>query len=76
MDFIRTYAARIYAVASAVVALVLVYVPGLPDLAILAVVAAVLGLGEAVQKADDAKTAVALASVPDDVEDEHGGMYL
>ncbi|WP_436776056.1 hypothetical protein [Yinghuangia sp. YIM S09857] len=64
MAFAREYAARIYAVAAAVVTLVLVYVPGLPDAAILAVVAAVLGLGETVQMADDAKTREALFADP------------
>lgn len=62
--FVRQHAARFYALATAIVTLVLVYVPDLPDAAILGVVAAFLGLGESVQRADDRKTYEALFSDP------------
>ncbi len=57
--FIQTHPARIYAVITAALALVAYYVPSLPDALILAFAAAVLGTGEAVQRAEDRKTAAA-----------------
>ncbi|WP_116214877.1 hypothetical protein [Streptomyces olivoreticuli] len=59
MDFIRTHPARIYAVLVTVVALVVHYVPDLPDALILAVAAAVLGVGEGVQRTENHKTRAA-----------------
>lgn len=59
MEFIKTHPARIYAVAVAALALVAHYVPELPSALVLGLVAAVLGTGEAVQRAEDNKTAAA-----------------
>lgn len=59
MGFVKNHAARVYAVAVAVLALVAHYVPTLPSALILGVVAAVLGTGEAVQRLENAKTAAA-----------------
>ncbi|MEW2034910.1 hypothetical protein AB0901_30965 [Streptomyces roseifaciens] len=59
MDFIRTHPARIYAVLVAAVALVAHYIPDLPSPLILALAAAVLGVGEAVQRTEDTKTRAA-----------------
>ncbi|MFJ9207489.1 hypothetical protein [Streptomyces sp. NPDC102264] len=59
MQFIHTHPARIYAVAVAALALVAHYVPELPSALVLGLVAAVLGTGEAVQRAEDNKTAAA-----------------
>ncbi|MFD8611416.1 MULTISPECIES: hypothetical protein [Streptomyces] len=57
MKFIQSHPARIYAVAVAALALVAHYVPELPSALVLALVAAVLGTGEAVQRTEDRKTA-------------------
>ncbi|WP_411094315.1 hypothetical protein [Streptomyces sp. 021-3] len=57
MKFIAQHPARIYAVAVAALALVAHYVPELPSALVLALVAAVLGTGEAVQRTEDRKTA-------------------
>ncbi|MBZ4319542.1 hypothetical protein [Streptomyces huiliensis] len=59
ITFLRTHPARIYAVLVATVALVVHYVPDLPDALILAVAAAVLGVGETVQRTEDGKTRAA-----------------
>ncbi|WP_327304730.1 hypothetical protein OG730_15090 [Streptomyces sp. NBC_01298] len=59
MQFIKTHPARIYAVLVAALALVVHYVPALPSALILGLAAAVLGIGEAVQRTEDGKTAVA-----------------
>ena len=59
IKFVQTHPARIYAVAVAALALVAHYFPELPSALILALGAAVLGTGEAVQRTEDAKTAVA-----------------
>lgn len=56
MHFIKDHAARLYAVAVALVTLVAHFVPDLPSEAVLALVAAVLGVGEAVQRTEDRKT--------------------
>lgn len=56
VDFARRNPARVYAVIAAVVALVAFYVPTLPVLLILAVPAALLGIGEKVQRVEDGKT--------------------
>ncbi|OKJ50863.1 hypothetical protein [Streptomyces sp. CB02115] len=59
MTFIKTHPARLYAVVVAALALVAHYVPELPSALVLGLVAAVLGTGEAIQRAEDAKTATA-----------------
>jgi uncharacterized protein YqgC (DUF456 family) len=56
MNFIRDHATRLYAVAVALVALVAHYVPALPSEAVLALAAAILGVGEAVQRTENRKT--------------------
>lgn len=56
LKFIVTHPARLYAVLTALLALFAHYFPGLPGALILAVVAASLGAGEAVQRTEDAKT--------------------
>ncbi|MFJ6137493.1 hypothetical protein [Kitasatospora sp. NPDC092286] len=61
MQFITTHPARIYAVFVAALALVAHYIPSLPSALVLALAAAVLGTGEAVQRAENDKTAAALA---------------
>lgn len=50
MNFFTTHAARIYATLAATVALVAFYVPGLPGELVLAVAAAMLGVGEMHQR--------------------------
>lgn len=55
MTFMQTQSARLYAIAAASVALVAHYVPNLPSELVLAFVAAVLGAGEAVQRANSRK---------------------
>jgi hypothetical protein len=55
VGFIVGHAARLYAVAVAVLALLAHYVPDMPTELVLGVVAAILGTGEAVQRAGDAK---------------------
>ncbi|GCD35692.1 hypothetical protein OEIGOIKO_03438 [Streptomyces chrestomyceticus JCM 4735] len=56
LTFIHTHSTRLYAIAAAALALVAYYVPGLPTELILALSAAILGTGEAVQRIEDAKT--------------------
>lgn len=50
LDAIKTNPVRLYAIASALLALVAFYVPGLPVVLILGVVAAILGTGETVRR--------------------------
>lgn len=69
MKFVQTHPARIYAVAVAALALVAHYVPELPSALVLGLVAAVLGVGEAVQRTEDRKT----AGAGEGTEDEHQG---
>ncbi|MFJ1789554.1 hypothetical protein ACIOML_35250 [Streptomyces anulatus] len=69
MQFIKSHPARIYAVLVAALALVVHYVPELPSALILALAAAVLGTGEAVQRAEDRKT----AGAGEGTEDERQG---
>ncbi|WP_405793354.1 hypothetical protein [Streptomyces sp. NBC_01506] len=70
MHFVKTHPARLYAIAVAALALVAHYVPELPSALVLALVAAILGTGEAVQRAEDAKTATASeVEHPDDQDD-------
>lgn len=64
MQFVKAHAARFYAVAVALFALVAHYVPELPTELALGLVAAVLGVGEAVQRTEDRKTAEAYAVYP------------
>ncbi len=64
MSFVKTNPARLYAVAGAALALVTFYFPDLPSALILAFVAALLGVGETVQRVEDRKTADALATYP------------
>ncbi|MFG3200357.1 hypothetical protein ACGFYT_30035 [Streptomyces sp. NPDC048208] len=64
MQFIKDHAARLYAVVVALLALAAHFVPALPSELVLAVVAAILGLGETVQRAENRKTAEALAICP------------
>ncbi|MFJ4188252.1 hypothetical protein [Kitasatospora sp. NPDC089509] len=64
MKFATKHPARIYAVFVAALALVAHYVPSLPSALVLALAAAVLGTGEAVQRTEDTKTAQALATEP------------
>ncbi|MFI2242385.1 hypothetical protein [Streptomyces chrestomyceticus] len=65
MDFIKTHATRLYAIAVALVALVAHFVPELPSELALGLVAAILGVGEAVQRTEDRKTAEAYLAHPD-----------
>ncbi|MEV7278113.1 hypothetical protein [Streptomyces sp. NPDC093111] len=57
--FVSAHPARIYAVAVAALALVAHYRPDLPSALVLGLVAAVLGVGEAVQRTENGKTAAA-----------------
>ncbi|MFI7357158.1 hypothetical protein ACIBTP_24885 [Streptomyces avidinii] len=72
--FAHTHPARIYAVAVAALALVAHYIPELPTALILGLAAAVLGIGEAVQRTEDQKTATAGAGdqLGDNEHQEHG----
>ncbi|MGD3109507.1 hypothetical protein [Streptomyces sp. YGL11-2] len=63
-DFIHTHSTRLYAIAAAALALIAHYVQDLPTGLILALVAAVLGTGEAVQRVEDRKTTMALHQKP------------
>ncbi|MEU7158503.1 hypothetical protein [Streptomyces chrestomyceticus] len=62
LTFIHAHSTRLYGIAAAALALVAYYVPGLPTELILALTAAVLGTGEAVQRIENAKTTKALTS--------------
>ncbi|MEU9707467.1 hypothetical protein AB0E21_02440 [Streptomyces sp. NPDC047967] len=73
MEFIKAHPARIYAVAVAALALVAHYVPELPSALVLGLVAAVLGTGEAVQRAEDRKTAETTGAGEDDAFGERQG---
>ncbi|MFG2916267.1 hypothetical protein ACGF0D_25675 [Kitasatospora sp. NPDC048298] len=79
MQFVKSHPARLYAVVTAALALVAHYVPSLPSALVLALAAALLGVGESVQRVEDGKTADALATPvpvePADNErqgDDHG----
>ncbi|MEU9047515.1 MULTISPECIES: hypothetical protein [unclassified Kitasatospora] len=75
MQFIKTSPARLYAIVAASVALVAHYVPSLPVVLVLALAAAVLGAGEAVQRVEDGKTAEALATpAPSETVDQAEGV--
>ncbi|ANP53652.1 hypothetical protein J2Z21_009337 [Streptomyces griseochromogenes] len=64
IDFIHAHSTRLYAVAAAALSLIAYYVQDLPTGLILALVAAILGTGEAVQRVEDRKTAKALHQDP------------
>ncbi|MEU0171590.1 hypothetical protein ABZ214_40120 [Streptomyces iakyrus] len=63
-DFARTHSTRLYAIATAALSLIAYYVQDLPTGLILALIAAVLGTGEAVQRVEDRKTTKALLQAP------------
>ncbi|KUL23222.1 hypothetical protein [Streptomyces regalis] len=63
-DFIHDHSTRLYAIAAAALSLIAYYVDGLPTGLILALVAAILGTGEAVQRVEDRKTSRALLLEP------------
>ncbi|MGW5531894.1 hypothetical protein [Streptomyces xanthochromogenes] len=65
MNELKKNPAKVMGVLTAVLALAAVYVPGLPQEAILAVVAAVLFGGHQVQRIEDQKTEEALAETPE-----------
>ncbi|MCZ4097304.1 MULTISPECIES: hypothetical protein [unclassified Streptomyces] len=69
IDFVRTHPARVYSVLASALALAAVYVPGLPREGILAVLAAMLGGGEIVQRFEDGKTLTAAQLPTDDATD-------
>jgi hypothetical protein len=56
MEFIKKHPARLYALVVALLPLVAHFLPDVPTEAVLAVVAAVLGTGEAVQRVENVKT--------------------
>ncbi|MEU7177020.1 MULTISPECIES: hypothetical protein [Streptomyces] len=60
MTFAKAHATRLYTVLVAVFTLVAHYMPSLPTALILAVAAAALGTGEAVQRVENGKTVDAL----------------
>ncbi|MGW1053549.1 hypothetical protein [Streptomyces sp. NPDC001155] len=68
-DFVRTHSTRLYAIATATLSLIAYYVQDLPTGLILALIAAGLGTGEAVQRVEDRKTAKALMQEPSQVPD-------
>lgn len=59
LELAREHPARLYSIAAAAVTLVALYVPGLPQEAILGLVAALLGAGEVTQRVENSKTAEA-----------------
>lgn len=63
-DFIHDHSTRLYAIAAAALSLIAYYVDGLPTGLILALAAAILGTGEAVQRVEDRKTHRALLLEP------------
>lgn len=58
--FAHTHSTRLYAIATAALSLIAYYVQDLPTGLVLALIAAALGTGEAVQRVEDGKTAKAL----------------
>ena len=64
IDFIHAHSTRLYAIAAAALSLIAYYVQDLPTGLILALVAAVLGTGEAIQRVEDRKTHRALLREP------------
>ncbi|MFF3555316.1 hypothetical protein ACWD4V_15990 [Streptomyces tsukubensis] len=65
LDKLKTTPAKTLGLVSALLALLAVYVPGLPQEAILGVVATALFGGYRVQQIEDRKTEEALAEAPD-----------
>ncbi|MFE3579059.1 hypothetical protein [Streptomyces vinaceus] len=65
MNELKRNPAKVMGLVTAVLALAAVYIPGLPQEAILAVVAAVLFGGHQVQRIEDQKTEEALAETPE-----------
>ncbi|MEV0443909.1 hypothetical protein AB0I84_02210 [Streptomyces spectabilis] len=65
MDELKKNPAKVMGVVAALLALAAVYIPGLPQEAILAVVAAVVVGGHQVQRFEDQKTEEALAETPE-----------
>ncbi|MFF4927376.1 hypothetical protein ACFY2H_00425 [Streptomyces griseofuscus] len=65
MEELKKNPAKVMGVATALLALAAVYIPGLPQEAILAVVAAVVLGGHKVQQIEDQKTEEALAETPE-----------
>lgn len=76
MKFIKSHPARIYAVAVAGLALVAHYFPELPSALVLGLVAAVLGTGEVVQRAENGKTTAASEPHKDEHQDQADGGTL
>ncbi|GHE15350.1 hypothetical protein [Streptomyces alanosinicus] len=64
IDFIHAHSTRLYAIAAAALSLIAYYIQDLPIGLILALVASILGAGEAVQRVEDRKTAKALQQEP------------
>ncbi|UQA93688.1 hypothetical protein [Streptomyces halobius] len=62
--FIHDHSTRLYGIAAAALSLIAYYVEGLPTGLILALAAAILGTGEAVQRVEDRKTSRALLLEP------------
>lgn len=56
LELARRHPARLYSIAAAAVALIATYVHDLPQEAILGLVAALLGAGEATQRVENSKT--------------------
>ncbi|WP_030372883.1 hypothetical protein [Streptomyces rimosus] len=59
VDFAREHPARLYSVAASGLTLVAIYVPGLPQDALLALLAALLWGGDVVQRTENGKTLAA-----------------
>jgi predicted regulator of Ras-like GTPase activity (Roadblock/LC7/MglB family) len=57
MNFLKSHPARIYAVLVAALPILAHFLPDVPTEAVLAVAAAILGTGEAVQRVENTKTA-------------------
>lgn len=66
LEFVKAHPARVYAVLAACAALLPAVVGGVSTVALLGIVAALLGVGEKVQRTEDSKTEDALFTpVPD-----------
>lgn len=73
MELISTNPARLYAVVSAALALLVYFVPSIPVELVLGLAAAILGIGEGVQRTEDRKTSRALSEPVEHVHDEQCG---
>lgn len=69
-NFIHDHSTRLYAIAAAALPLGAYYIDGLPTGLILALAAAILGTGEAVQRSEDRKTQRALLLDPPHADKE------